>query len=84
MIAGALERGVRSQLLAVDRDTFRFRHMLTREAVAAALLPPRRATLAAQALARWRPPIPGCRADTATSPRTWPCRPGERAGPARC
>ena len=51
VIAGALERGVRSQLLAVDGDAFRFRHMLTREAVAAELLPPRRVTLAARALA---------------------------------
>jgi DNA-binding CsgD family transcriptional regulator len=51
VIAGALEQGVRSQLLALDGDAFRFRHMLTREAVAAGLIPPRRVTLAAQALA---------------------------------
>jgi DNA-binding CsgD family transcriptional regulator/tetratricopeptide (TPR) repeat protein len=51
VIAGALEQGVRSQLLALDGDAFQFRHMLTREAVAAGLLPPRRVTLAAQALA---------------------------------
>jgi DNA-binding CsgD family transcriptional regulator len=51
VIATALEQGVRSQLLALDDDAFRFRHMLTREAVAAELLPPRRVTLAAHALA---------------------------------
>src|SRR6266702_7640249 len=50
LIAGALEHGVKAQLLAVDADAFRFRHMLTREAVAAELLPPRRVTLAARAL----------------------------------
>lgn len=43
VIGSALEHGVRSQLLALDGDAFRFRHMLTREAVAAELLPPRRA-----------------------------------------
>jgi DNA-binding CsgD family transcriptional regulator len=50
-VAGALEHGVRLQLLAVDDGVFRFRHMLTREAVAAELLPPRRVALAARALA---------------------------------
>jgi len=51
LVAGALEHGVGAQLLAVDADVFRFRHMLTREAVAAELLPPRRVTLAARTLA---------------------------------
>jgi DNA-binding CsgD family transcriptional regulator len=51
VIAAALEHGVSSQLLALDGEAFRFRHMLTREAVAAELLPPRRVTLAARALA---------------------------------
>jgi DNA-binding CsgD family transcriptional regulator/tetratricopeptide (TPR) repeat protein len=51
VIADALEQGVRSQLLTLDGDAFRFRHMLTREAVTAELLPPRRVTLAAHALA---------------------------------
>ena len=59
VIAGALERGVRSQLLAVDGDRFRFRHMLTREAVAAELLPPRRVTLATRALAALEAAHPG-------------------------
>ena len=51
VVSGALERGVGSMILAVDGDAFRFRHALTREAVAAELLPPRRAALAAGALA---------------------------------
>jgi len=58
-VAGALERGVGSQLLTVDAGAFRFRHMLTREAVIAGLLPPRRAALAAQALAALEAEHPG-------------------------
>jgi DNA-binding CsgD family transcriptional regulator len=50
-IAGALDRGVAALLLGVDGDGFRFRHALTREAVLAELAPPRRAALAAAALA---------------------------------
>ena len=59
LIAGALEHGVGAQLLTVDADAFRFRHMLTREAVAAELLPPRRVTLAARALAALEAAHPG-------------------------
>jgi DNA-binding CsgD family transcriptional regulator len=59
LIAGALEHGVAAHLLAVDADAFRFRHMLTREAVAAELLPPRRVILAARALAALRAAHPG-------------------------
>ena len=59
LVAGALEHGVGTQLLAVDADVFRFRHMLTREAVAAELLPPRRVTLAARALAALEAAHPG-------------------------
>ncbi len=59
LIAGALEHGVGAQLFAVDVDAFRFRHMLTREAVAAELLPPRRVTLAAHALAALEAAHPG-------------------------
>jgi DNA-binding CsgD family transcriptional regulator/tetratricopeptide (TPR) repeat protein len=51
LVSGALERAVGSQLLTVDGAVFRFRHALTREAVAAGLLPPRRRSLAASALA---------------------------------
>ncbi len=67
-VAGALERGVRSQLLVVDGDLFRFRHMLTREAVVAELLPPRRVALAARALAALEaahPQLPGVAGDLA-------------------
>ena len=59
LVAGALERGVGAQLLAVDADVFGFRHMLTREAVAAELLPPRRVTLAARTLAALQAAHPG-------------------------
>lgn len=50
-VPAALERAVGSQLLTVDGEVFRFRHALTREAVAAGLLPPARRSLAAAALA---------------------------------
>ena len=59
LIAGALEHGVGAQLLVLDADAFRFRHMLTREAVAAELLPPRRVTFAARALAALEAAHPG-------------------------
>ena len=59
VVAGALERGVGSQLLTVEVGAFRFRHMLTREAVIAGLLPPRRAALAAQVLAALEAEHPG-------------------------
>ncbi len=51
LVSGALERGVGWMLLTVGGDTFRFRHALTREAVAGELLPPRRAAIAQRALA---------------------------------
>ena len=63
LIAGALEHGVGAQLLAVDAGAFRFRHILTREAVAAELLPPRRVSLAARALAALRAAYPGLSAE---------------------
>jgi predicted ATPase len=59
LVAGALDHGVGSQLLAVEADVFRFRHVLTRDAVAAELLPPRRATLATRALAALEAAHPG-------------------------
>ncbi len=59
VISGALERGVGSMLLSVDGDAFRFRHALTREAVAGELLPPRRAAVAAGALAAVEAAHPG-------------------------
>jgi DNA-binding CsgD family transcriptional regulator/tetratricopeptide (TPR) repeat protein len=51
VVPASLERAVASQLLTVDGEAFRFRHALTREAVAAGLLPPARRELAAAALA---------------------------------
>jgi len=59
LVAAALERGVAAQLLTVSGGAFRFRHMLTREAVAAALLPPQRAALAGQALSAVQAAHPG-------------------------
>ena len=49
-VVAALRRGVGLQLVAADRDSFRFRHALTHEAVLAGLLPPERVVLAGQAL----------------------------------
>jgi len=49
-VVAALRRGVGLQLVAADRDSFRFRHALTHEAVLAGLLPPERVLLAGQAL----------------------------------
>ena len=59
VVAAALERGVDQALLSVQDGEFRFRHALTREAVAAAVLPPRRAALAASALAALEDAHPG-------------------------
>lgn len=50
-VTSALEHGVAAMLLSVDGDGFEFRHALTREAVLAEVSPPRRAALAAAALA---------------------------------
>jgi len=50
VVSAVLEDAVASQLLTVDGEVFRFRHALTREAVAAGLLPPARRSLAAAAL----------------------------------
>jgi hypothetical protein len=64
----ALERATAAQLLAADGDGFRFRHALTREAVLDGLLPPRRAALAARALAVvevLHPGLPGAWCDLA-------------------
>jgi DNA-binding CsgD family transcriptional regulator len=81
-VAAALEHGVRVQLLAVDDGIFRFRHMLTREAVAAELLPPRRVALAARALAALeaaQPGLPGAAGDLAAELAIQADEPG-RAG----
>jgi len=81
-VAAALEHGMRVQLLAVDDGTFRFRHMLTREAVTAGLLPPRRVALAARALAALeaaQPGLPGAAGDLAAELAIQAGEPG-RAG----
>ena len=59
MVSASLERAVTSQLLTADGEVFRFRHALTREAVAAGLLPPARRSLAAAALAAVEAAHPG-------------------------
>jgi DNA-binding CsgD family transcriptional regulator len=67
-VAEALDGGAGLLLLAVDGGAFRFRHALTREAVAESLLPPRRAALAATALAaaeEAHPGLPGMWRDVA-------------------
>lgn len=63
-VAAALRRGVGLQLVAADRESFRFRHALTHEAVLAGLLPPERVLLAGQALAAVQAAHPGL-------PGTW-------------
>jgi DNA-binding CsgD family transcriptional regulator/tetratricopeptide (TPR) repeat protein len=59
VVSRALERGVSQLLLAVDGQEFRFRHALTRDAVAGTLLPPRQAALAGAALAAVESAHPG-------------------------
>ncbi|HEY5361869.1 MAG TPA: AAA family ATPase [Streptosporangiaceae bacterium] len=63
-VVAALRRGVGLQLVAADRESFRFRHALTHEAVLAGLLPPERALLAGQALTAVEAAHPGL-------PGTW-------------
>jgi DNA-binding CsgD family transcriptional regulator len=61
-VMAALQRCADLQLIAADRESFRFRHALTHEAVLATLLPPGRAQLAARALAAIEsahPSLPG-------------------------
>jgi DNA-binding CsgD family transcriptional regulator len=59
VVSAALERAVASQLLTVDGEVFRFRHALTREAVAAGPLPPARRSLAVAVLAAVEAAHPG-------------------------
>ena len=72
-VAAALRQAVGLQLVAADRDGFRFRHALTHEAVLAGLLPPERALLAGQALAAAEAAHPGL-------PGTWCVLAAELAG----
>jgi len=59
VVSASLERAVASQLLTAEGEVFRFRHALTREAVAEGLLPPARRSLAASALAAVQAAHPG-------------------------
>jgi len=58
-VVAALRRGVGLQLVVAERESFRFRHALTHDAVLAGLLPPERALLAGQALAAVEAAHPG-------------------------
>jgi len=58
-VVAALRDGVGLQLIVAERDSFRFRHALTHEAVLAGLLPPERTMLAGQALAATQAAHPG-------------------------
>ena len=82
-VIAALREGVGLQLIAAERDSFRFRHALTHEAVLASLLPPERALLAGRALAAAEAAHPGLPGPGARSPPTWPdgraTWPGRRA-----
>ncbi len=58
-VTAALRDGVGLQLVVAERESFRFRHALTHEAVLAGLLPPERAVLAGRALAAVEAAHPG-------------------------
>ena len=58
-VVAALRDGVSLQLIVAERESFRFRHALTHEAVLAGLLPPERALLASRALAAVEAAHPG-------------------------
>jgi len=58
-VVAALRRCVGLQLVVAERESFRFRHALTHDAVLAGLLPPERALLAGQALAAVEAAHPG-------------------------
>ena len=58
-VVAALHDGVSLQLIVAERDSFRFRHALTHEAVLAGLLPPERALLAGRALTAVEAAHPG-------------------------
>jgi DNA-binding CsgD family transcriptional regulator len=58
-VIAALRDGVGLQVIVAERDSFRFRHALTHEAVLAGLLPPERTVLAGRALAAAEAAHPG-------------------------
>jgi DNA-binding CsgD family transcriptional regulator/tetratricopeptide (TPR) repeat protein len=59
VVAAALEAGLRQELLVHEAGELRFRHALTRDALRETVLPPRRAELAARALAAVEAAHPG-------------------------
>ena len=83
-VVAALRDGVGLQLIVADRDSFRFRHALTHEAVLAGLLPPERAVLAARALAVAEAAHPGLPGAWCTLAADLAGRAGDAPGPARC
>jgi hypothetical protein len=80
VVSGALERGTDVMLLTVQGEAFRFRHTLTREAVAGTLLPPTRPALAATAIAAVEAAHPG---PTGTHQHLAPTLNGRRWPPVR-
>ena len=74
-VVAALRDGVGLQLIVAERESFRFRHALTHEAVLAGLLPPERALLAGRALAAVEAAHPGL-------PGTWCTLAADLAGRA--
>ena len=75
VVVAALRDGVGLQLILAERESFRFRHALTHEAVLAGLLPPERALLAGRALAAVEAAHPGL-------PGTWCTLAADLAGQA--
>ena len=75
VVVAALRDGVGLQLILAERESFRFRHALTHEAVLAGLLPPERALLAGRALAAVEAAHPGL-------PGTWCTLAADMAGQA--
>jgi len=75
VVVAALRDGVGLQLILAERESFRFRHALTHEAVLAGLLLPERALLAGRALAAVEAAHPGL-------PGTWCTLAADLAGQA--
>jgi DNA-binding CsgD family transcriptional regulator len=82
-VVAALRSGVGLQLIVAERESFRFRHALTHEAVLAGLLPPERAVLAGRALAAVEAAHPGLPGPWCTLAADLAGRAGDaaRAGP---
>ena len=86
VVVAALRDGVGLQLILAERESFRFRHALTHEAVLAGLLPPERALLAGRrggAAWRRRTGWPGPRCGRRRAPVMERACPRWRAKPSR-